>query len=171
MSERPTPETDAETAAEAKRRAEWLHKHKAHKDWIILSVSEIAVIRGELLAVERERDEARDALKEWQTLCLWGGTPEHIHDFIKGQQTRIHEAQDIEKTCEQLERERDEANELLASEKFTRNHIIMRSVEVEKERDEAREELRAFNHDKKHLCESHMDMMGNCMICSMEETK
>jgi hypothetical protein len=36
-----------------------------------------------------------------------------------------------------LERERDEAMELLASEKITRNHIIKRSVEVEKERDEA----------------------------------
>jgi len=40
-----------------------------------------------------------------------------------------------------LERERDEALELLASEKITRNHIIKRSVEVERERDEANEEL------------------------------
>ena len=38
----------------------------------------------------------------------------------------------------ELERERDEARELLASEKITRNHIIKRSVEVERERDEAR---------------------------------
>lgn len=36
--------------------------------------------------------------------------------------------------------ERDEARELLASEKITRNHIIKRSVEVEQDRDEAREE-------------------------------
>lgn len=42
-------------------------------------------------------------------LCAWGGTPEHIDQFIKGQQSRIHQAQDIEETCEQLERERDEA--------------------------------------------------------------
>jgi hypothetical protein len=40
-----------------------------------------------------------------------------------------------------LERERDEANELLASEKITRNHIIKRSVEVERELDEVNEEL------------------------------
>jgi hypothetical protein len=45
--------------------------------------------------------------------------------------------------AQQLERERDEAFELLASEKITRNHIIKRSVEVEKERDEAREKLSA----------------------------
>jgi hypothetical protein len=45
--------------------------------------------------------------------------------------------------CVRLEdflRERDEALELLASEKITRNHIIKRSVEVEKERDEARQQ-------------------------------
>ena len=159
MSERATPEADA---AEAKRRAEWLRKHKAHKDWIILSVSEVTVIRNALLKLERERAEARKELSlkqqtltiakgtlsdlrkelnEWQTLCLWGGTPEHIHDFIKGQQTRIHEAQDIEKTCEQLERERNEAlidraNGDIAT--MTINHY----ERILRERDEARELLR-----------------------------
>jgi hypothetical protein len=48
-------ETDA---AEAKRRAEWLHKHNAHKDWVILSVSEISIIKDELLVLKREREEA-----------------------------------------------------------------------------------------------------------------
>jgi hypothetical protein len=76
----------------------------------------------------KERDEAVEEIKEWKTLCLWGGTPEHIHGFIRGQQSRI----------QHLECERDEAMELLASEKITRNHIIQRSVEVERERDEAR---------------------------------
>ena len=61
MNDSTIPKADA---AEAKRRAEWLHKHRAHKDWIILSVSEVAVIRDELLAVERERDEAREKVKE-----------------------------------------------------------------------------------------------------------
>ena len=51
----------------------------------------------------RERDEAREEIKEWKTLCLWGGTPEHIHGFIRGQQSRI----------QHLERERDEALFLL----------------------------------------------------------
>lgn len=44
--------------------------------------------------------------------------------------------------AQKLEQERDEARELLASEKITRNHIIKRSVEVEQERDEAREECK-----------------------------
>lgn len=64
MSDSTIPEADA---AEAKRRAEWLHKHKAHKDWIILSVSEVAVIRDELLKLEQERDEAREAWYEMQS--------------------------------------------------------------------------------------------------------
>jgi hypothetical protein len=40
-----------------------------------------------------------------------------------------------------LERERDEARELLASEKITRDHVIKRGIEMQKERDEAREAL------------------------------
>jgi hypothetical protein len=53
---------------------------------------------------------------------------------------------EIDLFCRKLERqrdearaERDEASELLASEKITRNHIIRRSVQVERERDEWRE--------------------------------
>ena len=49
--------------------------------------------------------------------------------------------------AQQLERERDEAFELLASEKTTRNHIIKRSVEVEKERDEAREKAERYRRE------------------------
>lgn len=56
-------------------------------------------------AVCKERDEMREELKQWKMLCAWGGTPEHIDQFIKGQQSRIHEAQKVELVCEQLERE------------------------------------------------------------------
>lgn len=41
-----------------------------------------------------EKSEAE--LKEWSLLNLWGGTPEIIHAFVKGQQARIHAAQDVE---------------------------------------------------------------------------
>lgn len=51
---------------------------------------------------QRERDEARKELSEWKTLMAWGGTPEIVDKFIRGQQSRIHAAQDVE-------RERDEA--------------------------------------------------------------
>ena len=44
-----------------------------------------------------ERAEA--ALAKWSVLNLWGGTPEIIHEFIKGQQNRIHHCQDLEAEC------------------------------------------------------------------------
>ena len=137
MSDRPTPETDAAQ-----------HEGLLRTNPIPTQVVHINFARR----LERERDEAREEIKEWETLCLWGGTPEHIHGFIGGQQTRIWH----------LECERDEARELLASEKITRNHIIKRSVEVERERDEARavaDDLAAIattpmGQDDDHLAQS-----------------
>ena len=117
MSDRPTPETNS------------IIRNAQAADHPPTRLAATLTLKCEKL--ERERDEAREEIKEWKTLCLWGGTPEHIHGFIRGQQSRI----------QHLECERDEAMELLASEKITRNHIIKRSVEVEQERDEAREAL------------------------------
>ena len=42
---------------------------------------------------------AEAALAKWSVLNLWGGTPEIIHEFIKGQQNRIHHCQDLEAEC------------------------------------------------------------------------
>ena len=44
-------------------------------------------------------EKAEAALAEWSVLNLWGGTPEIIHEFIKGQQNRIHHCQDLEAEC------------------------------------------------------------------------
>jgi hypothetical protein len=33
--------------------------------------------------LERERDEARNELKQWQTLRLYGAEPEYIHEYIR----------------------------------------------------------------------------------------
>jgi hypothetical protein len=193
MSDRPTPETDA---AEAKRRAEWLHKHKAHKDWIILSVSEIAVIRDELLILERERDEANEELhkqlvrydqlfdeaeknrierdeargkcaswvREWRKLrVLCKQLDEDANDRLKERDEAMEQAAmwkanhdnqvslkamlmdrpdlgDRASRIAELIRERNEARELLESEKITRNHIIHRGIEMQKELAEAREQ-------------------------------
>lgn len=89
---RPTPETDAEVK-------------DFDAPWLYYVNADFA------RKLERERDEAREELQQWKMLCAWGGTPFHIDQFIKGQQMRIYEAQDIEETCEQLERERDERRE------------------------------------------------------------
>jgi hypothetical protein len=45
-------------------------------------------------ALERAM-KAEAALTDWSVLKLWGGTPEIIHEFVKGQQERIHHCQDI----------------------------------------------------------------------------
>lgn len=40
---------------EAKRRAQWLHDHKAPVDWVILTTSEVAAMKHELAARNAER--------------------------------------------------------------------------------------------------------------------
>jgi hypothetical protein len=55
----------------------------------------------------RQRDETRKELSKWRILNGWGGTPEIIHDFIKGQQTRIHHAQDLEEELATVTEQRD----------------------------------------------------------------
>ena len=54
-----------------------------------------------------ERDKAREKLSEWSILTAWGGTPEIIHEFIKGQQNRIHYAQNLEEELFAAIAERD----------------------------------------------------------------
>lgn len=44
---------------EAKRRAQWLHDHKAPSDWVVLTKAEVAALRTDLERVTRERDEAK----------------------------------------------------------------------------------------------------------------
>jgi hypothetical protein len=46
--------------------------------------------------------EAMEELNEWRTLNGWGGTPEKINDFIKGQQSRIYAAQEAEEQRDKL---------------------------------------------------------------------
>ena len=46
--------------------------------------------------LEIERDMLKSELSEWKILRSWGGTPEIIHQFIKGQQMRIYAAQEVE---------------------------------------------------------------------------
>jgi hypothetical protein len=80
---------------------------------------EVRQLRAEL-ATEREKSERYrlaslklDAqLAEWSVLNLWGGTPEIIHEFIKGQQSRIHHSQDIEAELA-AERARLDAGQIL----------------------------------------------------------
>jgi hypothetical protein len=67
--------------------------------------------------------------------------PETDHLEVQLGQAAMHSHPILWEHSRRLERERDEARELLASEKITRDHVIKRGIEMQKERDEAREEL------------------------------
>lgn len=89
----------------------WVSHHSKHADDLI---AENVKLRADLErftghglldchAICDQRDaaiaraeRAEGALAEWSVLNLWGGTPEIIHEFIKGQQNRIHHCQDLE---------------------------------------------------------------------------
>jgi hypothetical protein len=53
-------------------------------------------MRDECATLERELADAKAELADWSVLKGWGGTPEIVHKFIKGQQARIHHCQDLE---------------------------------------------------------------------------
>jgi 23S rRNA A2030 N6-methylase RlmJ len=57
--------------------------------------------------------EAMEELNEWKTLASWGGTPEIINDFIRGQQSRICAAQEAEEQRDKLAKELKEAQDAI----------------------------------------------------------
>ncbi len=48
--------------------------------------------KDDAIAAWNTRAESAE-LSEWRDLMIWGAGPDYVHDFIKGQQTRIHAAQ------------------------------------------------------------------------------
>ena len=57
--------------------------------------------------LETELTAAQAEIAEWRILNGWGGTPEIINDFIKGQQTRIHYAQNLDEELTAVTEQRD----------------------------------------------------------------
>lgn len=53
-------------------------------------------------ATEQELEKLRNELGLWRSLLVWGGDPMVIDAFIKGQQDRIRETQDVEKVRDAL---------------------------------------------------------------------
>jgi hypothetical protein len=95
----------------------WRLRRKTERGWYdgfhIHTGEEARGLCETLNKLERERDEAREELSEWRILNGWGGTPEIIHDFIKGQQTRIHHAQDLEEELATVTAQRDRLADLV----------------------------------------------------------
>ena len=76
----PTPRTD-----------EWLEEEKRNP-----RISGLGNWLDYCKTLERELTAAREELAEWSILNGWGGTPEIINEFIKGQQTRIYYERNLE---------------------------------------------------------------------------
>jgi hypothetical protein len=55
----------------------------------------------------REIEKLERKLADWSVLKGWGGTPEIVHKFVKGQQHRIHYCQNLEAELTALAAERD----------------------------------------------------------------
>jgi len=87
-------EVERELRAEVENEAKWA----AH--YLAQSIADKA---------RAERAEAE--LADWSVLKGWGGTPEIVHKFIKGQQHRIHYCQNLEA---ELATERARLNDLVA---------------------------------------------------------
>ena len=146
MKERPTPDTDAffrsfadgdatPSHAEYYDRMTQLERERDEaRDTITDVLSALVAMEHEgprlaALRVRGERDEAR----EWKDMLSgWGGTPEIVQEFIKGQQARIHAAQDIERELEQAKQD-------------AKQHEVdcLRALG---ERNEAREEVQRIQH-------------------------
>jgi hypothetical protein len=85
--------------AEVERLKEWLaDPHNLHAHCLrTLTEGQIAHLFGERMTEIVNRAEKAEAeLADWSVLKAWGGTPEIIHQFVKGQQNRIHHCQDLE---------------------------------------------------------------------------
>ena len=94
MNDTPTPRTD-EAAYSMGRSGE----HRDIERWCDLL--------NESRKLEKELTAARKELADWRILNGWGGTPEIINDFIKGQQTRIYYERNLEEELTAITEQRD----------------------------------------------------------------
>jgi DNA repair exonuclease SbcCD ATPase subunit len=81
-----------------KAEAAFADPHTLHAHCLrTLTEGQIAHLFGErMTAIVNRAEKAEAELADWSVLNLWGGTPDFIHEFIKGQQARIHRCQDLE---------------------------------------------------------------------------
>jgi hypothetical protein len=90
---------------------------------------------------------AMEQLNEWRTLMSWGGTPEIINDFIKGQQSRIYAAQKAEEQRDRLAEELDGLKRSILdlshpNMKFLLEERNKAQAELDEERKEGEEQAR-----------------------------
>ncbi len=81
------------------------------------------------------------ALADWQSLAIWGGTPEHVHSFIKGQQERIRAAEGITASLAERDADSRRLDEITAT---LREYLALTSIDGVVARQPLRDKLRAL---------------------------
>jgi len=120
----PTPRTDAawaktfqddEDQCRAGNAATDMRDACATLERELLAANECAAIANRSADDQmHQKREAQRELADWSVLKGWGGTPEIVHKFIKGQQHRIHYCQNLEAELAALTAERDQLRAALA---------------------------------------------------------
>ena len=86
--------------ARAERAEAMLAEAKVERETVAeASLRSLEAYIDKLKQFAERAEKAEAALADWSLLNTWGGTPEIIHEFIKGQQNRIHHCQDLEAEC------------------------------------------------------------------------
>ena len=104
-----------------------------------------AINHAEIL--ERELTAAREELAEWRILNSWGGTPEIINDFIKGQQTRIYYERNLEEELTAVTEQRDGLHELHNKNAARSKELLELCMTLRKEKDRLAEALRKIKNE------------------------
>jgi chromosome segregation ATPase len=134
--------------AEARYRAEWLHKHKAPQDWLILTTSEVATLSKELDGAERSHAEAMklaNAFHEDQTQLLL---------------ERNKAMQQINELTQQVEQLRSSCAETIKDLEFRRELYKVQEQFLEKARSERNELQQKYDN----LAAEHMLVVNK--ICN-----
>jgi chromosome segregation ATPase len=93
-------------------------------------------------------------LREWEMLRSWGGTPAHVEAFIRGQQDRIHAAQDVERELAAAKREVEELSRSIRQQQLMDEEILglrERNAELQRSLDETATKLMHAVNDRNSL--------------------
>ena len=109
--------------------------------------------------LEERAETAEAELKEWQVLRAWGGTPEIVEQWIKGQQVRIHHAQDIEESLAKAEARVAELEQQM------QHHLSVAQFRIEELEDHLRREADGNRLLMEECAKLESDREYNAQLC------
>jgi hypothetical protein len=83
----------------------------------------------------------------------------------------LKERDEAKELAEKMFRERAEALKEIHNQFVEYDKLFDEAEQIRRERDELLRDKAEREREAGHLCDSHRDMMGDCIVCSMEETK